>query len=263
MRTAILISGQARTFEHCVANQRHLLYERIADPHFFVSVAKDEDAHAANLLLKQYRPERVHIEVVEQPEVAVPDNVADLLSVSAHAIAPTSTVQGVLKQYWHLVRVAEFAGGVAALKSYDRVIRLRPDIKFTSVPDEWPVPKPYEVIAPWWARAGGVNDRFAIMGGDAAGFYFYTLVWAKLGGWARGNPIHPESMLGACLHDQGVEVSPTLATTFVALRRSGELILPDTSIADVADILLRLERQGRRMIAIPVPTPPSGKMTAN
>lgn len=242
MKTAILISGHSRSFASTVANQRFMLYERLHDPHFFVSVVDDEDAPALDLLAKQY--EHVKIERVAQPEVSEPANLDQIIGASPHKIAEYTGLQGVLRQYWHLVRVAEFAGGPQVLGTFDRIIRLRPDTFFHSAPPKWPEPAIDEVISPWWARAGGVNDRFAVMGSDGACAYFYTLIWARNVGWPKGNPVHPESMLEASLRLQGVRINPTLATTFSLLRKSGEMILPQCSTEDLADLMIRFKGAG-------------------
>jgi hypothetical protein len=249
LKTAVLISGHVRSYAKVFENQGHMLYDRLGDVVFFASVVDDGDCQAIELLRGKYGPERVRIERIFQPEhIADPANLEHILLASPHEIAKTSTVQGVLKQFWHLVRVAEFAGGCPNLGRFDRIVRLRPDLKFHSAPDNWPEPNRNEVICPWWARAGGINDRFAIMGPSAACAYFYTLIWARNRGWPQGNPIHPESMLAASLRAAGVTINPTLMSTFSCVRNSGEYILPDTSIEDLADLMVRL--QGQRESAV-------------
>lgn len=240
MKTAILISGQARSFAKVYLNQNHMCWSRLPEPHFFVSVADDEDADAVKeCLLKLYPSERVKFEKVVQPEQAVPKNLDDLLAAGPNDIAAHSTVQGILKQFWHLVRVAEFAGGVFGIgREFDLVVRCRPDIKFHSFPDAIDLPPGAAVALPWWSRSGGVNDRFAIMRPAAVVGYFYALIWAKTQGWAAGAPIHPESMLAASLRSNGVTAHCTLPTAFSIVRKNGELILPDPSFADIADLLL-------------------------
>ena len=241
MKTAILISGQARTFNRCYANQNLMLYRSLPDPHFFVSVANDEDADSVQLLFKDWPGDRIHAERLDQPEhIDEPANIEELIEASPCPIAQHTTVQAILKQFWHLQRVWQFAMENANVHSFDCVVRIRPDIKFHSAPAFWPMPKEGRCLTPWWSRAGGTNDRFAILGRGAANAYFTTLGWAQQYGWKHGYPIHPESMLYFGLRARSIILCPMLPTTFSTIRKDGSHILPDPTLADIADLNITL-----------------------
>lgn len=220
-----------------------MVYDRLPEPHFFCSVAKDGDADQLQVLKKHYPEDRIHIEEIEQPEVELPENLESLLAMSPNEIAAHSTPAGVLKQFWHLVRVSEFAGGLSALGKFDLVVRMRPDLKFHSFPEVIDFPPGPTVLLPWWSRSGGVNDRFAIMRPEAVKPYFHALLWARMIGWPElKSPIHPESMLAASLYHNSAFAINRLATMFSIMRKDGTLVLPDPSYADMADLMLSKPR---------------------
>ncbi len=76
------------------------------------------------------------------------------------------------------------------------------------------------VFAPWWGKFGGINDRLAVMGREAAEVYF-NLYGGIEGLLKRGCPFHPETLLGAWLSQNGVVVTNTLMATFSTDRMDG------------------------------------------
>lgn len=238
MSTAVLISGQARTFRHCYPNQRWQVFRKLEDPWFFVSVADDAQAEDMEILRQDY--EHVFIERVTQPILPEPENAAELVARAPYPIV--STPQAILRQFWHLKRVYEWylvAGRVGIQHTFSAIVRIRPDLLFHSYAtppqktleddmgckrtcDIWH----HECHSPWWSRWGGINDRFAIMGGKAALHYFnaYTAIPLL---WAKGCPLHPESMLKAALELGNITSHDTLKALFSTVRLDGKLIKPD------------------------------------
>lgn len=219
MQTAIIISGQARTFARCLASQHWNVYRKLERAHFFVSVANDADAEAMELLRKQYPNAPVFIERVAQPELPEPP-----ASLAAHApYAISSPIQAILRQLWHLSRAWKFAQENGA-GDCEVFIRARPDLHFHScnaifagVVGDW------LARTPWWGTYGGINDRFAVLGKEAARYYFEA--WDRLPEiLADGCPVHPESIICASMQRGGVTISPTLGAEFAALRPNGQLV---------------------------------------
>ncbi len=221
MRTAVLISGQMRTFAACVRNQNWHLYRRLGNPAFFVSCANDEQAGTAELL-REFSDD-VAIEVVEQPTLGEPS--FDLTRHAPYEPAigydPATVVQGMLRQLWHRQRVWDFFR-VARKRDDDFgiVVRLRPDLLFQGfvMPDDI---DGQTVFAPWKATCGGVNDRLGVMGYRAAEWYF--TLFSDLPRLLRfGCPLHPESLLQAELEYGVVNVQNTLLAEFTTLRMNGD-----------------------------------------
>lgn len=219
MKTAILISGQARTFARCLASQHWAVYRKLEQPHFYVSVADDADAQNMELLRKQYPNAPVFIEKLKQPDLPEPS-----ATLAAHApYAISSSVQAILRQLWNLSRVWRFAQQHGA-DECDVFIRARADLHFHSAKVEgMGCVKEAEAFTPWWGTYGGVNDRFAVLGKEAAKAYFTA--WDKLPEMlADGCPLHPESIVCAAMQRAGITISPTLAAEFAALRPDGKLV---------------------------------------
>ena len=223
MTTAILISGQTRTFADCIANQNWFLYRKIKDPVFFVSVADDEQAKDA-YLLEGYAKD-VFIERVKQPTLPEPD-----FALAKHApYTPTpnnkSVVQSILRQLWAYQRVWDFMESRGT--KFDTYIRLRPDLFFhkLSISPRWmddgASVHGTTFQGPWKATCGGVNDRFGIMGHSAAKAYFTA--FSQLNTLLdAGCPLHPESIQKAALEAAGCAISNTLVAEFTCLRLPGQ-----------------------------------------
>ncbi len=219
MKTAILISGQTRTFSRCLASQHWAVFRKLEQPHFYVSVADDADAPSMELLRKQYPNAPIFIEKVNQPQLSEPP-----ASLALHApYAISSSVQAILRQLWHLSRVWRFAQDNGAGEC-DGFIRSRPDLHFHSAKVEGlACVEPSEAFTPWWGTYSGVNDRFAVLGKEAAKAYFTA--WDKLPEMLNdGCPLHPESIICAAMQRAGITISPTLSAEFAALRPDGKLV---------------------------------------
>lgn len=228
MSTCVLISGQARTFAQCVANQAWMVYRHLDDPTFFVSVADDEQARDM-YLLEAYYPGKVHIEIVKQPD-DFPD--APPFRLCAHApYLPTpndpKVVKAIMRQLWHYKRVWEFMckviDGPHPTPDTKAVIRVRPDLFFHGKPESATTKsglEPEWFVGPWKSTCGGVNDRFSIMGTRAAQAYFNAIdVLPNL--IDAGCPVHPETIQRTALEWAGCSVFNTLLTEFTCVRLPG------------------------------------------
>lgn len=232
MSTAVLISGQMRTFNRCYASQRWQVFRHFEpDIHFFVSCVNDENAESAKLLKQHYK--NVHIETYDDP--------ADLPEIEElygrHApYANAATHHQLMLQHWGNKRVWRFfRDNRPPYSSFETIIRIRPDQFFhrCTVPGK---PSANQCFCAWWGSFGGINDRFAIMGSKAAEAYFtvYDKIPQLL---AMGCPFHPESLVNAALDLAGVEVRPTLMTSFSTMRANGEQRWPEITSEDIAELI--------------------------
>jgi hypothetical protein len=239
VKTAVLLSGQARTFGRCFPNLKWQVFDKLESPHFFVSVARDADAPSVEILRTAYPNAPVHIDVVEQPLLPEPAFASCLHA--PYAITPTRTpgvgpLQGILRALWHYSRAWKFAQEHGA-KECDVFVRCRPDLHFHRVDFSPYVYNsgyeravmhmgPTDAYTPYWGHYGpGTNDRFAIMGKTAAKAYLETYdVLPQL--LAAGIPFHPETLVGAALERAGCTISRTLLAEFAFCRK------PDREHAD-------------------------------
>lgn len=235
MKTSVLISGNARTFKQCYPNLRFYVFNRLWNPHFFVSVADDAQAKDMEQLREDFK--EVHIEYEPQPTLPEPPEA----QVMSAGWANSSPPQAILRQFWHLQRVWQFCqekGGDDA----EVVVRCRPDLWFRKM--HMPLVPPAgrnKIFVPWWGGYGGVNDRFAIMSGSVAPAYFNVL-GAMPRALKAGVPFHPETLLSWALPI----VSRTLRAEFCIARLPNEqneikLIEPDIRPGDMADYLADLQ----------------------
>lgn len=226
MSTAVLISGQLRTFAQCLPTLQWACFRKLDDPHFYLSCANDEQAKDAELIRDLYK--NVWIETVDQPRL---EETIQMHTASAHAPYAISVPhQSILRQAWHMQRVYQFAMENGADK-HDTFIRCRPDLWMTDY-EQMSMAECHVVrhdgssftfrgenccYSPWWGRFAGCNDRFSIMGKSAAAHYFnlYNGINTLLD---KGCPFHPESLLLAHLEANGVEVHHTLNAVFSTLR---------------------------------------------
>ncbi len=265
MKTAILISGQMRTFASCYPNIRWMVLRHYPHAEFFVSCEDDAQASTAELLLEHYPADRVNIERVKQPFVPEPQHVELLRNRGPSRGA--ATTQAILRQLWHLNRVWDFfhecetkrrwAEKQALLVDrFQRIIRLRPDLFFhrfdppafppcvitgNDISRHYDEPALRTCFTPWWSRWGGVNDRVAVMGPAAAAHYFRTFT-VKEELFDSGAPLHPESLLLGSLELGRVNIRPTLSAVFTAIRADGNHVRPDYGLHDLADLQRELSR---------------------
>lgn len=208
MQTAILYSGQTRTFASCFPNQWWMVLRHYPDPVVYVSIAEDDQSCDMELLRQKF-PD-VTIQVEKQPDFP---EAAELETKHLHSGYPRSArVQNVLRSFWSMEQVWKMAKEDIE-KFQPTVIRIRPDIWFKEFE------KPYmaevrECITPPWGSYGGMNDRFAIMGHKAAEKYF-TVFSRYKSLLEQGCPLHPETMQRAALEEgRTCYVRPHLITDF-------------------------------------------------
>lgn len=213
MKTAILLSGQMRTFATCAYTQRWHVYRHFPDADFYVSTVEDKDAASVDVLRKLYPHAKIKTEVVgSQPNLPEPTE-----NVRFEPYPRSVPMQAVLRQLWQLEKAWRL---VKEPEEYDCFLRVRPDSFFHSFVN--PVGTMFRqwAFTPWWGRFGGVNDRFAVLGRDAAKAYFTTygqipqLIEA-------GCPIHPESLVAGSLSLAGCVVNDTLRAEFSTLKHEG------------------------------------------
>ncbi len=251
LKTAVLLSGQARTFARCLPSLHWQVFRKLENLSFYVSIANDADAKSMELLRAKYPSAKVCIEYVDQPNLSEPAAI-----LAAHApYAISSSIQAILKQLWHLSRVWKFAQENGAAGA-DVFVRCRPDLHFHRfvIPDygnhcdleasrlvqeliheknEFPVEN--QAITPWWGCYGGTNDRFGIFGKRAAKAFFeaYDSLPELI---ADGCPIHPESIVCASMERQFIHIRRDLIAEFGAVRTNGEFIHMRPTAQEAAEL---------------------------
>lgn len=260
MSTAIIISGQARSFSGTEIpstileggnyrpnpratqpwarstrdNQRWYVWRKFKDPWFFVSLAKEPGAELVEpYLLKFYPRSRVFVELVDQPVLTEPP--VEALFNAPYCVS--SPRQSILRDLWHRQNAWRFCR-----ENYDEpfemIVRLRPDLFFQRF--NLPPVFPATCHVPPWASYGGVNDRLAVMGPGAAETYFNA--YARVAGLLlEGCPFHPETLTAEALIRGGIEVRKDLDASFVTLRPNGEIVWQQLHESILGDIEGRLE----------------------
>jgi hypothetical protein len=231
MRTAVIITGEARTFAACWKTQAWHVWRKLQAPHFFVSVADDVNAAALWKLKEIFGVENVTVEVVNPR----PDEL-ELPPEGAQDGAPFYVhpdLRRVIEQWWRLQRGWKLMAEHGDV--FDPVIRMRPDAYFIKcepleiMKQETRKPGKGIVCTPWWARWGGVNDRFAVMDMAGAEVYFNLIeAWPVL--LAQGCPFHSETMMAANLHRHGVMVIERLEAEFALQRMDGTRQYPESEM---------------------------------
>lgn len=221
LKTAVLISGQLRTFKKCYPTQKwHIFRHYEPDIHFFASISGAEEASLAEaILLEDYTS--IYVESYDDP-TDLPEIAPDKGAFAPYANATTH--DKLMLQHWGNKKVWDFFASSAATESFDVIIRIRPDlwIHRFQPPDIYPMESvPTRVVfAPWWGKFGGINDRLAVMGREAAETYFN--LYSGIDGLLKhGCPFHPETMLAGWLQMCGVTVDNTLMATFSTDRMDG------------------------------------------
>lgn len=237
MKTAIVIVGQVRTLDRCLANQHWYAYRHFPDADFFVSTVHDSDAGKLAALTERYGEKRVKIDaVLEQPDcvaelrklgVKLPDEWHRGTPYTHESFAISVHPQAVLRQLWQLNQAWT---AFPELAGYDCIVRTRPDLWFQSQVQLQPATC-ITARVPNWGGFGGVNDRFAIMSSEAARTYLTTYSRIKEITNA-GCPLHPESLVAASLELGGIIVKQ-MPVYFGALRANGELRHPEITGIDL------------------------------
>ncbi len=230
MKTAVLISGQLRTFKKCYPTQRWQIFRHYEpDIHFFASICNDSQTSDIQLLTRDY--ENVHWQGLDDP--------TDLHNVpteqGAHApYANATSHYKLMLQHWGNKKVWDFFASSAATESFDVIIRIRPDLWIHRF--DMAMPGSHACSTPWWGKFGGVNDRLAIMGNVAAEVYF-NLFNAIPDLLRRGCPFHPETLLYEHLCDNDIDVDTELMTEFSTERMDGSRRWAEIVMSDMAELV--------------------------
>lgn len=231
MPTAILFSGQFRTFAACLPTQHWHVYRHLPDPHFFMMMQDCPDAKAhSETLAKAYGADHVHIKLIEDPKglPMIP------LKAGAHApFANAAPHPQLMMQHWYQNEVWERFKHYPDFAKFDLVVRMRCDNFFHSfTPLNY---QPRVVYSPWWGRFGGINDRFAVMSRDDAPAYFtvYPRIQKLLN---KGCPFHPESLSKAAIEDDGSYSCDLLRAEFSTWRLNGQHRHMEILAGDIAHL---------------------------
>jgi len=234
MNTAIIISGQMRTFAQCYASQKWMVY-RHYEPniHFFVSCKNDENSESAGLLLESYQ--NVHIEKYDDP---VLEEIPEMHGRHA-PYANAASHKNLMLQHWGNKKAWNFLWDYGSPYKFDVIIRMRPDNFFHRFTPKLPCLADLEhgnwAFIPWWGKFGGINDRFAIMGHKAA-FTYFELFDEIPNLIKSGCPFHPESLLAASLYKHQINVKSDLMAHFSTMRKDG-LRWPEVTAEDIAELV--------------------------
>jgi len=231
MKTAVLISGQLRTFAKCYPTQKWQIFRHYEpDIHFFVSCVDDPQADSVKLLSADY--ENVNVERYQDP--------TDLPVIPAEkgASAPYANATSHAKlmlQHWGNKKVWDFFCASADKESFQAIIRIRPDLWIHRFQKP---PSPYieECFCPWWGKFGGINDRLAIMGIDAAHRYF-NVYDAIPGLLADGCPFHPETLVVELMRRAGINVQSRIMAEFSTERMDGSRRWAEIVMSDIAELI--------------------------
>lgn len=263
MSTAILISGQLRTFSRCWPTQRWHVLRHFDDPHFFFTVQGNKEIYPDLMvdLEKEYGVDRIHYDPRTDPNFAISKEISAAYHLAPYANA--APAHQLLLQHYYQNEVWKFFQSASRQDrqgreeeseplrplrplretQFDTIIRLRADLWFHSFDkpemlEFFNAPGDNQCFTPWFARFGGINDRFAIMGAEAARYYFtvFDHIPELL---AAGCPFHPESLVKAALERGNVDLHETLRTEFTTFRADGNHRPPEIAPWDIAHAALR------------------------
>lgn len=228
MSVAIIISGHMRTFAACLPTLKWQVLRHYGKPEFFVSTVRDERTETWRELERHFPGCEIHVSVEEsQPDIELPEPWKGK-GWAPYAISVPQ--QAVLKQLWQLSRAWKLYR-VTRSCEHATVIRTRPDIWFSGFLPR--VPASNHALTPWWGRFGGVNDRFAVMGQDAARAYFAAFDSMHEMA-AEGAPLHPETLVRYSMERSGIVVHDDLKVEFSTIRENGECRAPEIGLIDLA-----------------------------
>ena len=215
MKTAIIMTGQARSFATTFRTQNWNFYRNLPDPHFFVSINDDADADAMKVIGEKYP---LKMEKVQDKILPEPKDGAQLASFAGYGFG--GTIQRVLQQHYALKRGWEYFREQPDHDTFDLIVRLRPDLWVQDfVPPDYSKIGLFDCHTPWYSSFGGVNDRFAIMGYMAAKAYM-TVYDKHQALWDAGCPLHHETMVRAAMEMDGVRVKQDLLAEYRICRKT-------------------------------------------
>ncbi len=239
VKTAIIYTGHMRSFDKTWRNHQWFVWRHFPGAKFYCVTEDDEDAHKVSFL-----PPSAFVRKVKQPEMVMPAGCPaqwtpgqPYMHEPYHISVPPSAVMGqlwMLREGWRLYE----EGGERA----DLVIRIRPDLWFHSFkyPGHFGTlpPDKEQAWTPRWGKFGGSNDRFAILGSDAAEAYFtaYDNIPAMI---KEGAPLHPETLVDYAMTRKGITVHRNMKADFSTLRKTGEMRPPEVGWSDVLDASMR------------------------
>jgi len=124
MATAILMSGQMRTFAQCYPTQRWQVYRHYEDCHFFIVVENNDQVNSIQALRRDYGADRVHAQFITDPTglLQIPEE-AGLYAPYQNA-APHNRL---MLQHFYQLQVWEYFQQAREGKEFDTIIRMRPD----------------------------------------------------------------------------------------------------------------------------------------
>jgi len=214
MKTAVIITGQARSFAYVHPNQNWYVYRKLPNPSFFVSVCDDSDSETLKAIGKSYP---LKFERVKDPVFKEPSNFNQLM-FSGYGFGEGGA-QGFYRQHWSLKRGWEFFQEQKGLEEFDLIVRLRPDLWFQEfIAPDYSKIGDKDCLTPWWSTFSGVNDRFAIMGNSAAKSYM-TAYDKHQTLFDMGCPMHHETVIRAAMELDNINVIQRMTSFFLRCRK--------------------------------------------
>jgi len=240
LKVTALYTGQTRAFRKVWANQIYHILGKFPGLRIVCSMADDDDAEDMRILQREMPDVPFFMEKVVQPDM--PKGALPKLCDFHCGYPPSSEPEAIWKQLWALNRGWEFFKSIPEVQDTDLFIRIRPDLSFLRA--EWDDLYLLDCtgdglarrtcLTPWWSRWGGINDRFAFLGRQAADAYFTTLT--RLPEITKTFcPPHPESLMMHSLRSRGIEPDDTLKVEFMTIRKDGTYVPCDISTVDIAD----------------------------
>lgn len=232
MKTAIIFSGAMRSFAKCYPNIEWMVLRHFPGARVFVGTHDDEDAGSANIL--EAKHPGTLVKKFTQPAMVAPHGCPETFTLGRHymhepfaiSVEPKA-VLGQLwinRQAWALYEESDFKA--------EKVIRIRPDLWFHHFEPVLATCSS-DAYVPWWGSFGGVNDRFAILGPEAAASYFKA--YDRIAEYIQlGAPLHPETMVHTALSLDSHWIHRTLRTEFSTVRKNGEFRAPEITPWDMA-----------------------------
>lgn len=207
---AILYVGQTRTFSHCWANQWDMVLRHYPEARYYVCVEDEPEADCIlPLMHKRVAPERIAMMRLRTPPdlPCPPESAADHVPYARSGDLAKAT-RNLVNALWGFNQCWDWYSRQPNARE-GTLIRMRPDAHFHAFTPPPELPAGDHLMSLWWARCGGVNDRFAIMGRTAARAYLttYTRLQALID---DGVAFHGERFIAASLAGQGIRVSHTL-----------------------------------------------------
>jgi hypothetical protein len=198
MSTAVLISGQMRTADICAES----ILKAFPDADFYIHCVEDEDSHKSELFHPVAKSSYLQEPMVERGYY------------HRQKGRGVHGVQQVLQQLYGLAKVWDTY--VAAGGDHEWVVRCRPDLRFTTPPEN-EVDRRGQIMIPRFCNYWGYNDRFAMVRREVAMRYFTR--WSIFDSYLHnGGIFHPETFLKWSLEDCRMVRTNTV---FHTLRKDG------------------------------------------